>query len=622
MHSQYRKQGKLTKLKRSSFPKEFIFFDVETHIKTVNEFTKELPLRFGVAIYVKLNKHGEITKRTQYVFHSTLEFIDILRQLVKKNRRILCFAHNVKFDIMALNLPFRLKALGYEFTYPIINGMMFIWRVKLNGGSVQFLDTANWVQMPLKKLGHEIGLEKLDADFENDSYAKLLEYNIRDVEIIEKFILEWVKFLYTNDLGEFKPTLASQSMTAYRHRFMTTQPEIHMHDDMLNLEREAYYGGRTEAFFIGDVPEDKIYYVDINSAYPYCMQNFRVPIEPMFYRNDCRMAMLEYHLKNNYVIAKVQLNTKQNAYPMRYNNKLMFPIGYPITTLHHDELLYAVEHNHIDRVLEYAVYKADVIFADYINFFYDKKIEATEQNHQLNRLMTKLLMNSLYGKFGQLNRVSKHIGSMDSMQCGTRAVIDHQTGKRFHEIIWYGEVYREETLGESTFSIPAIAGAITTYARMLLWDYMQTAGMENVYYCDTDSIITNETGYTRLAQHIHKTKLGALDLELESEDITIYGAKDYQIGTQRKTKGIPKHAEQISEGVWSFDYFIGFKEWRKAGGRGAPTIVTKTKRRKSAYDKGRVLASGHVAPLIIDGYEEIDYSELSDSLGSIGGEMS
>ena len=44
-------------------------------------------------------------------------------------------------------------------------------------------------------------------------------------------------------------------------------------------------------------------------------------------------------------------------------------------------------------------------------------------------------------------------------------------------------------------SCPIIASTVTAYARCYLFDIMRKAGLENVLYCDTDSVFLTEDGY-------------------------------------------------------------------------------------------------------------------------------
>ena len=125
---------------------------------------------------------------------------------------------------------------------------------------------------------------------------------------------------------------------------------------------------------------------------------------------------------------------------------------------------------------------------------------------------------------------------------------------------------------------------------------MKTAGRENVYYCDTDSMIVNRKGFTNLTDLMDETALGMLKLEETSNTITIHGAKDYEFGTIKKTKGVPRKAEKIGENSWKYLQFQGFITWLNEGATGPPKGWQKIKTRRTKYNKGEVDANGNVLP--------------------------
>ncbi|GAJ13847.1 unnamed protein product, partial [marine sediment metagenome] len=96
-------------------------------------------------------------------------------------------------------------------------------------------------------------------------------------------------------------------------------------------------------------------------------------------------------------------------------------------------------------------------------------------------------------------------------------------------------------------SFTAIASEVTANARMLLWDFIEKAGRENVFYCDTDSLLVNKAGADRLAGDRSQTILGKLKLVQKTSKVVLHNVKDYQLGRRVKIKGISKTAEKISD---------------------------------------------------------------------------
>lgn len=627
MASKWRREQYIPILKSKRYPKRFLFVDTETTIPEKDQQETELKLILGVCIYVELNKDLTIKKRVIHDFVTQDEFYSILMSYDRKKKRIMLVAHNTKFDIEVLDLPNILYSNGYEHEYPIENGMLFIWRCKLEKGSFTAIDTSNYVPVSLAKLGKDIGLPKWNIDFVTCTPKELRDYCLNDCMIIEKFILDLIRFLDTNDLGSFKFTMASQAFTSYRYRFMTTPPFTIQLSKVLRYERNTYFGGRTECFMIGEIKDEPLYYLDINSAYPYAMKSKKIPYEFLGQQRNPPL----YHLKNminvSYVIAHVTLTNADNAFPfklsdkqymkqkrknkdanltlLRIRNRLLFPIGNPTVYLQDIELQYALENDMIDEVHYMAWYKYSSLFDEYIDFFYEMKKQATIDDNKVNRQMAKLYMNTLYGKFGQRNYDTIKIEPTPIDGNETIHSYDFNTQEKGIIRRWFNFEYHIKTEGEATYSVPVIAGGITAITRMNLYNFMLQAGKENVFYCDTDSIIVNQEGYDRLQAEIHPTRLGALDLEKSADYLKIYGNKDYEFGDEIRHKGLPQDNEEISEGVFQYEQFEGFRTWVKRGGTGNPKVFLRTKTRKGVYSKGVDDGHGNISPYFIQGYRVI-----------------
>ncbi|KKN00194.1 hypothetical protein LCGC14_1140200 [marine sediment metagenome] len=585
-HKLKRRERPLPRTKLSTIPKHLIFYDTETHIIEGDNGQITFPLKLGVAIYVRLNHENRIMQREQIIFYTNNEFMDFILDHCYSKQKIWCFAHHSAFDVRVLDLPTLVHEYGFTSTPPIVNDRIFIWDVKTSKNTVTFLDTANYGVQSVDQLGQDMGYAKQTVDFDTVSNSDLILYCIRDTEILEKFILSYIDFIYSNDLGAVKVTIASQAFNTFRYRFMSRQPEIHINDQALEMERQAYTGGRTECFFIGERKEDNYYYVDFNSMYPYVMKHRKVPYKLRGYTENVPVNLLKARMTNHYVIADVLLSTEQNCYPLKFNKKLLFPIGTYRTTLHQPELQRAVDNNEIMHIYKCGVYEQDYIFKQYVDFFYKAKVKYTKQNNKTWRYMTKLFLNSLYGKFGQIQPKRVLLEEGDSKEVFRCCGYDDTKDQYYQHLMWYGNLYEETKEGETLYSSPAIAGSITAYARSYLYDTLLTIGKENVYYMDTDSYIINQQGYDNIKDILHPTELGKLSLEDSATNVTIFGNKDYIFGDTVRHKGIPKKAKLIAKDTWQYLQFQGFLTWLNSYAKSGMIAHHRTKRRLHTYDKG------------------------------------
>lgn len=145
----------------------------------------------------------------------------------------------------------------------------------------------------------------------------------------------------------------------------------------------------------------------------------------------------------------------------------------------------------------------------------------------------------------------------------------------------------------------AIAAHVTAYARMLLWSYIQTAGIENHYYNDTDSLYVNAAGLENLqrAGVLHPTKLGYLALEKTPKSAVFWGPKHYQLDGDRVLKGISADAIQLAERVFEMLQWPTFKSAMNSGTIDGFANRRVVKTLSPEYAKGWVLKNGEVKPL-------------------------
>jgi len=621
IYAPYRRNDRLKRTTRASFPKRLMFIDTETKPVWLDDKSWRNVMHLGVLIYVELDDNAQVIKRNVHAFYNAYDLLSIIADYTYSKTRIIIIGHNIAFDIEVLNLPQILSDLGCQHTYPIKNGKTFIWRVKTGRSNLLFIDTANYAAGSLEQLGKDIELPKMTIDFDTCNDDELLAYCENDAMICEKFILEYIRFLLANDMGEMKLTIASQALTTFRYRFMTTAPKFHMNDKINEIEKYAYFGGRTEALQLGKITDIPIFNLDVSSEYPAAMIASKMPYELVGFNPKPISQALDYHLKHNYLIVDCTINTNLPVFPMRadisttkeninvriINNydqmqsgfKIIYPIGTYRTWLHHNEFIYALDHNLVQDIHAYVVYKAAYLFNDFVQTLYSLKAQYATEGNKSFRHMTKIMQNSLYGKWGQEYHVTKSIAKLPNDKVEVTYGYSDKYGYTFTDIAWFGELFRTYQSGLSTYSFPAIAGAICSNARMILWNYREIAGHENNYYGDTDSLFVNQSGYDNLTPNIAPNELGKLELKGTSDNLIIYGNKDYEFGDEKVHKGIPPKALEIGRWQWEYMNFQGFKDWRNTGANNSPITQYQTKARRGLYDKGLLQENGAIHPYIL-----------------------
>jgi DNA polymerase elongation subunit (family B) len=198
------------------------------------------------------------------------------------------------------------------------------------------------------------------------------------------------------------------------------QDFIHNHlNDSYYLESEkvrqiaqkGYYGGRTEIFKRGTFENVSCY--DINSLYPHSMMNEM----PNPNSAKCVDVGSMYIINKYHGITDVTINIPDMYIPpLPYrSDKLLFPVGTISGYYTHIELRNALKHGCTILDIRESVYYSKTCrpFDTYVTHHYNTRKQLKKENNKLE-LMHKLLLNSLYGKFGfNYNNCSSIIQAKD-----------------------------------------------------------------------------------------------------------------------------------------------------------------------------------------------------------------
>lgn len=568
----------LTSTKNSTVPRRMVFFDSEAHTE-INATDEEIQRAVAgeeirkphdayllIANFYTRPKDGAAKDRYRTYYSEKRRdnflkrFWEDVDSFCRTNARTYVFAHNAKYDVQVCGGVHYLVQLGYTVTgfsdaNPFIltleklvpldsKGKPYMIRNKYTGElepkprkkTLIILSSTNYYSQSLASLGKIFKLPKLDFEHgvkvdmsDPEDRERAITYAKRDVEILAVAMKSFFDFIEREDLGPFARTVAGQAFTAFRHRFME-EDMIYIHDNVnaLEVERRAYAGGRNECFKMGTIP-GLVTVCDINSMYPYVMKTHLYPTRLVSYWKTSTPERVLQAIQDDYLIcADVRVRTSYPIFHKR-EQRLIFPVGDFWTSLTTPELIQAYERGLIMDIKNVCLYEAGNIFEDYVDFFYGERLKAKENKDAIHDHLYKIFLNSLYGKFGQTNAHWDIVGEADPDEIGlAHGFVD---GKNVFQKIFGGKVFQKNTDPddqEAFNSFPAVAAHVTGYARMLIWSIMESAGLDNVYYTDTDSVFVNDEGYARLlkAGMIDSKRLGALKMEKKGY-LWLNGCKDY-----------------------------------------------------------------------------------------------
>jgi len=580
----------------SKRPHLLVFLDTEATITNTSETTQEHTLRLASASFCQYRKTTGLVERDWKNFVDAEGLWTWIVSKTRSQQSLLVVAHNLDYDVRVSRALTVLPELGAKPKYAIISRGCTFFTFDYQERDVMLLDNMGIWPASLEEIGKSVGLEKTHVDFATACMPELADYCRNDVKILVRQWEAWLSFLDEHDMGNFAITLAGQSFNAYRHRFMKTPIGIHDNADVLELERRAYKGGRAEAFFAGPLPKSHYYKLDVNSLYPAMMLSQLYPSRLVKVLENVTPRSLKSLLNRYCVVADVALDTSEPCYPIKRENKSVYPTGQFVTTLTTPELDYAIRRRHLVGVGMCALYDADDLFSRFVNTFYTLRQGYIEAGDMARSKICKLIMNSLQGKLGQIGYSQEKLADAPPDAFGLVRWMDEVPGRTCNDVTFGGSTFRQMTGGESNNSFPAIPAHVAAYGRMYMWKLIKMAGQRNVFYTDTDSLIVNRSGYNRLSSLLDPIALSYLKIEGESTDVEIFAKKDYQFGSHRTVKGIKSNAVEVSPGVYSQWHFTSLRWGLKHSESDRVHLDQVEKTLRYGEVVGRVEASGRITP--------------------------
>ena len=318
-------------------------------------------------------------------------------------------------------------------------------------------------------------------DYKRDYPEEFWAYLKADVLSLQEIVYRFWTLIY-NKVGSIERlpmTLPALAMKLWR---MTLPHEIMVSSEtrLRELERRAYTGGRTECY-AATVADVTIY--DANSLYPTVMES---QIFPASYRGGWTD---EYNgLHGIYDVEYRQWNTDVKPVLRDETTNEFQYSGSGAYCQPELEMLLEVGGEFI--VKEGYVYDdMEPLFQEFIRDWYSTRLTAQKEGNDGLAYVCKILMNSLYGKFGQKEEGEVvYFWDEDTLEKEYEKVESGADDAK--EFVEFGEyvIVKEQRHSETTFV--GVAAYITAHARLNLYRQMRYVSElgGTLYATDTDSV--------------------------------------------------------------------------------------------------------------------------------------
>lgn len=234
-----------------------------------------------------------------------------------------------------------------------------------------------------------------------------IDYIKNDVEIMARAL----EFMFNENLK--KMTIGSDALNNYKEMNTNFSKYFPLLPYQIDLDiRRSYKGGFT---YLNEVYKEKEtgsgIVLDVNSLYPSVMKYEKLPFgEPIYfegeYKEDCLYSLYiqtfscSFELKEG-KIPSIQIKNNLSFVPNEYVKSSKGDIV--TLTLTNVDLNLFFENYNVYDLTYHSGWKFKGIkglFTQYIDYWSEKKINAKKEKNNVLYIISKLMLNSLYGKFG------------------------------------------------------------------------------------------------------------------------------------------------------------------------------------------------------------------------------
>jgi len=457
-------------------------------------------------------------------------FNDLLR---RKNTSKNIYIHNgSNFDLIFL-LKYLANIDGIRIKNPLIKDGKFINIPIEYGPNYQYIlyikDSYLLLPAKLESLAKTFGTDqqKLGFDHTKINGSNLLEFKNEAIhycnadcialfQVLQIFNDEIYR-LFKINISE-SPTLPSLAFRIFRTQFMSNIKIPILKGLIFKDLSLSYYGGHVD-MYIPELPKNqKLYHYDVNSLYPHVMKAFKFPTKLVSYFIGDINIMTELNkinpLKSSGTVGFIKVkvtapNILNPVLPFKDDSRTVYGQGYWTGWYYSSEILNAMKYGYKFEIICGYIFNVQDIFSGYIEKLYELKANSDKNSPKYS--IAKLLMNSLYGRFG-MSPILKSSLMIDSY------LIPKLVGEKGIENILtninLGKkslITVNEDFSDNISINVAIASAVTSQSRVFMSYFKNNPGLTGkLFYSDTDSIYIEK----ELPKHLVDSKgLGLMKLE-------------------------------------------------------------------------------------------------------------
>lgn len=561
------------------------FLDIETST-IVCDNNEEVQVTYLTNILKVFIDTGEIV--SSKFFRTISDTIEYLRSIDDES---IVWCHNLDYE-----LTFILRELGEASAYIndkgdsecILRDIHSPLSIKLDYlPNLTFRDTYAIFNKSIKQMGEEIGLEKLEYDYEVirlpwDELTKLdYDYNERDNIIACKYLFRYLKernitfnevpLTFTSMVKTERKCFINKNYGKEEYaRFYFHRNSLFTSFDFFNLCMEVYQGGLTTSnvSYTNKLIKKIIYSIDIKSSYPNQMVSMRYPVfskkSTRVWHNDNadkmknkykwyigRFTFRNIKVKNEKYLLAISKFHCMKCYQEEDNNFKCFN-GKVISADYVTMLVNNIDLEYINLIYDYDSYSCDLLYTttesrqlrysevSFVLNSFQQKEESEKGTFEYD--LAKVFINAQYGI-----KVTCPIRSEFIIENGDIEEIEYSRMSRSEQLKLYEEL-ENRGLFSGPMDVYTDGIYITSYAKLQLLTMMVNISELDgqVVYADTDSLkFYSDTNIEGIMDYIENWNKSKIRLNSRNRHFRQY-FKDFKVNSKIQD-------ELLKLGIWEVE---------------------------------------------------------------------
>lgn len=525
---------------------------------------------FGVVSFNHWTRHGRHIQEFRKYTDTELMWKEI-GEFTRPKRRTVLYSHNLPYDLRIADGLRGLSRLAFKLESIRLADRGSWSRWTRDGASLTLCDSSSVFPTQLSSLFRTMGIGRIERP-NSDDIDEWGDYCSRNVSALSGLLCEYFTWLKSGVAGNWQLTGAGQSWAHWRHSHYTHPVLVHPDSEAIEAERRAMWTGRAENYSWGKDVNAPVYEWDWANSYPRIGRDYDVPVRLVGTARTANAADLPELAKRYTILADVTVSTEQPVVPTRHDKGILWPVGTFDTTIWWPEIEAVLNDGGTVQPHCVWLYKSEPALEQWGTWIIDQIHGKGDSPYPWVPLVLKHWSRTLIGRFATQYQNWEEFGTDTESKVQVGKWYDADTGITTDTMQVGHDIHVMAGLSESDDSCPQITSYIMSVARRRLWDAIQSVGLENVLYVDTDSLIVNLEGHVLLTELTKLGQMEGLRLKDRHRGYEIYGPRSAIIGTRRVFAGMPKAAVRTGEKTFQGEVWTNLEKSLQIGEADRVTI--------------------------------------------------